>query len=104
MATIIINGIRYDVEGSGNSVSVIKDSVVVNGTVIATGLPKEIHVHWEGPLASLDCTSCTINGDVKGDVDCTSINCGSVGGNVDATQVHCGSVTGKVSAVQVNRR
>jgi len=87
----------------------------VNGEIIADHLPNDIHVTFDGDLASLDCTKATINGsihgkvdstslncqDITGDVDCTSINCGNITGNVDGTTVNCGNVSGDVDAVTV---
>ena len=104
MSSITINGRTFSVSGSGSSVSVINDKVYVNGNLITGDLSGDVRIIWEGDLASLDATSVTVNGYVRGDVDCTNLKCGEVGGNVDATNVTCGSIAGRVDPVTVSRR
>ena len=117
MNKIIINGTSYEVEGK--DINVRKSSVYVNGTQVVTNLSGTVKIEFQGDLASLDCNSAVINGNVRGDVDCnsaiisgdvggdvdaTSVKCGDVGGDVDATTVSCGKVKGDVDAVTMKRK
>lgn len=103
MATIKINGTTYTVP-DGASVSIHNGSVVINGSSIMTGLSGNVHVEWHGDLAKLDCQSCTIHGNVAGNVDAQSVKCGNVGGDIDAQSVTCGDVNGDIDAMSVTRR
>lgn len=76
---------------------------MANGFVIVEDLHGDVHVKFEGDLASLDCTSCEISGSVHGDVDGTNVVCGDVGGSVDATNVRCKNINGNVDAVNVSK-
>ena len=117
MNRIIINGTSYEVEGK--DINVRKSSVYVNGTKVVTNLSGTVKIEFQGDLASLDCNtavingnvrgdvdgnSVTVNGDVGGDIDSTSVKCGNVGGDVDATSVTCGKVKGDVDAMTVKRK
>lgn len=98
---ITINDETFEVQGK--SIVVKNNSVYVNGKLIKDKLSDDIHVKFEGDLASLDCSTATINGNVQGDVDGTTINVqGSVGGDVDGTTVNCGNVKGDVDGTTVN--
>ncbi len=116
MNRIWINDESFEVQG--NSIEVRNGKVIVGNTIIERDYRnhKEIHVRFEGDLASLDCTTATINGSVKGSVDGTTItitgnvggnvdgstiNCGNVGGNVDGTTINCGNVQGDIDAMTV---
>ena len=104
---LIVNLKEYLVEGTNVKVENVNNSnvtITVNGKTVVSGLSGNVHITWEGPLANLDCNSCTINGDVKGNVDANSVKCGNVGGNVDGNSVTCGDVKGKIDAVSVNRK
>ena len=108
MNIITINGKTYSVEGrkiivkqnktNGNYVKV--DNVIVENNIVENG----ITVTFEGDLASLDCTSAVINGNIKGNVNATSVRCGDVGGDIDATSVKCENVSGKIDAVSVKHK
>jgi hypothetical protein len=108
MNIITINGRQYSVEGrkivvrdipkKGAEISV--GNVVVERNVIE----RELKITFTGDLADLDCTTVTINGNVRGDVDCTTINCGDVGGDVEATTVNCKNVRGDVDATTVKMK
>lgn len=111
MNIITICGRTYSVEG--NKI-VVKNSpkkhpelgnyVKVNDVIIESNIKeRDIKITFEGDLASLDCTSAVINGNVHGDVDCTSLKCGDIGGDVDATTVNCGNVQGDIDATTVKR-
>lgn len=98
--TITINGVTIETNGSSN-ISVNGDSVYVGGKLIKSGLSGIVKIEFEGDLAKLQTDgSATINGDVKGNVDCGgSCQCGNVGGFVDAGgSVTCGNVKGDVDA------
>lgn len=92
---ITINGETFEVSGKN---IVVKDSqVIVDGKVVKGGLSGNVHVIFEGDLASLDCNSCTINGNVQGNIDANSVHCGNVGGDIDANSVHCNTATGNIN-------
>lgn len=55
----------------------------------------------EGDINFISGPSFTVNGNVGGNVDGTSINCGDVKGNVDGANVQCGHVYGSVKAAIV---
>jgi hypothetical protein len=96
---IIVNDQEYDV--SGNNIIINDGQVIVDGKVIKKGVSGTIKVIFKGDLASLRCGSATVYGNIKGDVDCTSLNCGDVGGDVDATSVQCKNVSGDIDATSV---
>lgn len=104
MNKITVNGNSYYVGGKDVVVRTVNGNttVTVNGNNIVTTSDNNVKVTFEGDLANLDCTSCTINGNVKGDVDCTSIKCGDVGGNIDCTSINCGDVKGNIDGTTVN--
>lgn len=102
MNTIYVNGKSYTV--SGNNVSFTNGSLIVDGKIIESGLSGDVHVKWEGDLASLKCNSCDITGNVAGDVHTNEIKCGNVGGDIKANDVKCGNVTGSIKANSVKYR
>jgi len=99
---ITINGKSYEV--SGNNISVKNDSIYVDGVLVESGLTGDVKVEFTGDLANLDCTTATINGNVTGDVDGTTISCGNIGGDVDGTTINCGDIKGSVDAVSVRKK
>lgn len=116
MNRLIVNGTTYEVKG--RNIRVKRSTVLVDGVTVVDGLSGTVKIEFQGDLASLDCNTATINGDVNGDVDansltvtgdvagdidCTSIKCGDVGGDVDGATVTCGKVRGDVDAMQVKR-
>ena len=96
---IIVNGVRFEVEGSAH-VSVGGDSISVNGNKVVGGLSGIVKVQWEGPLASLESDGAVECGSVGGNVDAGgSVSCGDVAGDVDAGgSVNCGRVGGDIDA------
>lgn len=113
---ITINGKSFDVQG--NNVVVKNGKVIVGGKTIQEGLSGTIKVEFTGNLATLDCTTATINGNVRGgvngntiniqgnvdgDVNGTTINCGNVRGDVDGSTIKCGNVHGDVDGINVRR-
>jgi len=99
MATIHINGKMY----SGNSVSVSRNKIVIDGKEVPDDENKVINIHVEGSIDTLKVDSCnkikaeenvgelsTVSGDVKvkgdvyGDVRTVSgdVDCGEVTGNI----------------------
>jgi len=100
MNTIIINGKSICV--SGNNVSVVNGTIIVDGKVIEEGLSGIVEVKFEGDLAKLDVKhgSATINGNVQGSVDAGgNVVCGNVGNSVDAGgNVTCRDVKHSVDA------
>ena len=80
---IIINGITVEVDGS--NVRVFEGSIYVDDIPIATQMRGEVHIIWDGDLAS-----------IKAD---GSVTCGNVAGNVFAGgSVHCMDVEGRINA------
>ena len=77
------------------------DILSVDGVVIESGLSGNVKVEFIGDLANIDCTNLVVNGDVKGDVDCTNLKCGNIVGDVDATNVTCANVIGDIDAHKV---
>lgn len=100
MNQIIING--KVIQTTGNNISVIGDTIYVDGEKMESGLSGIVELKFIGDLANLNTKgSATVNGDVKGDVDAGgSITIsGSVGGDVDAGgSIRCGNVEGNVDA------
>lgn len=109
MAKITINGVSY----TGDNVSIVGNSVVIDGvTQSNTKGPFEVRV-IEGVLNSLNADGSVVCGavagsvtaggsvtcdDVKGDVYAgVSLNCDDVGGNVKAGgSVNCDNVGGNI--------
>ena len=117
MNKLIVNGTTYQVQG--NRINVRKRTIYVGDKVVIDNLSGTVKIEFQGDLASLDCNTATVNGnvngdvdansltvtgDVAGDVDCTSIKCRDVGGDVDGTSVTCGKVRGDVDAMTVKRK
>ena len=102
MNIITINGKR--IECSGRNIKVVDDKVFVDGKLMEGNLSGTVKIQFEGDLANLDCTSAEVNGNVQGNVDCTSIRCGDVAGDIDATSVRCKNVKGDIDAVSVKRK
>jgi hypothetical protein len=110
MNILTINGKTYSVEGGkivvrqnqghGNG-----SYVKVNNVIIENNIQSDnIVVTFQGDLASLDCTSAVINGNIQGNVNATSVKCGDVSGDIEGTNVKCGNVLGKIDAVNVQRK
>jgi hypothetical protein len=102
MNILNVNGKNYEV--AGRNIVVSNGNVVVDGKKVVGDLSGNVHVTFTGDLASLDCTSATINGSVLGNVDCTSLECQDIGGDVDATNVKCNKILGDVDATNVKVR
>lgn len=99
MNTIIVNGTR--IQTNGNNISVINNSIYVDGKVVQSDLSGDVNIKFEGDLASLKCNgSATINGNIKGDVDVGgSLDCNDIVGNIDVGgSVRCGKVSGDIDA------
>lgn len=83
---LFVNGVKHLVKGK--NITVKKRSLYVDGDLVCDNIPGDtVKVEFIGDVASLNCTSCTISGDVKGSVDATSVKCGNVNGDVDGTSV-----------------
>ena len=103
MASITINGSNIQISGvRAKGDIVIRDgTVTVDGVQVASGLAGQVHVKWDGPLATLRADGSVDCGDVAGSVNAgSSVRCGSVGADVDAgsSVVVSGSVQGNVDA------
>lgn len=96
---IVINGKSHSV--GGKNISIINDKIYVDGILVESGLSGIVEVKFEGDVANLDCTTATINGNVLGDVDGTTIRCGDVSGNVDGTTITCGKIGGNVDGTTI---
>lgn len=99
MSVITVNGKTYNVQG--NNITVNGDSIKVDGKTIESGLSGEVKVKFEGDLANLHCNSAVVNGNIKGDVDCTSLQCNNIDGNVDCTSLQCETIYGNIDATSV---
>ena len=86
MNRITINGKVIEVEG--HNISIIGDSIIVNGVTIEKGLSGVVDVKFEGDLANLTVHkgNAEINGNIRGNVDVGgSAKCsGDVGGDIEA--------------------
>jgi len=102
MNIINVNGKNFEV--SGRNIVVRNGNVIVDGKQVIGDLNGNVHITFTGDLAKLDCTSATINGNVQGNVDCTSLECNDIGGDVDATNVKCNNIKGDVDATNVKMR
>lgn len=101
MYQIIVNGIKHAVKST--KITVRKRSIYSGDLLITDNLPGDtVKVEFIGDLASLDCTSCVITGDVKGDVDATSVKCGNITGDVDGTTINCNNIVGDVDGTTIN--
>ena len=89
-----INGKNYSV--SGRNIVVNNDSIYVGGVLIEGGLSGIVEIKFDGDLASLNCNTATISGNVHGDVKANTVKCGDVGGDVKGNTVKCGNVSGSV--------
>lgn len=99
MNNIIVNG--KSIRVLGENISIINNQVYVDDKLIEEGLEGNVHITFEGDLASLVADgSVTVNGSVRGNVDTNgSVNCGDVEGMVSAGgSVNCEVVEGAVSA------
>jgi len=106
MNIITINGRQYSVEGR----KIVVRDIPKEGAEVRVGnqiverhvVERDLKINFSGDLADLDCTSVVVEGNIKGDVDCTTIKCGDVGGDIDATNVQCKKVNGNIDAVNVS--
>jgi len=99
---IVINGKSHSV--SGKNISIMNDKIYVDGILVESGLSGIVEVKFEGDIANLECTTATINGNVLGNVDGTTIRCGDVGGDVDGTTITCGDVSGDVDGTTIRKK
>jgi hypothetical protein len=95
---ITINGKEFQV--TGRNIVIRNGSVMVDGTTITSGLSGEVHVKFEGALASLQSDGSVTCGNVHGDVSSGgSVECGDVGRGVNAGgSVRAKKVSGSMSA------
>lgn len=98
MSKITINGKTIDV--TGNNITIRDGSVTVDGVTVASGLSGEVHVKFDGDLASLDADGSVTCGAVRGSVKAGgSVSCGDVGQSVSAGgSVRAARVGGSMSA------
>ena len=102
MNTITINGKSYQTTGS--DIRVVRDKVYVDGKLVVENLEGIVKIEFTGDLASLECNTAEVHGNIQGKVKCNTITCGDVGGDVDANTVKCGNVSGKIDANTVKTR
>ena len=82
MNRITVNEQTFTV--SGSSVQVINGTIIVDNNTLISGLEGNVHITWDGDLASL-----------KSDA---SVNCINVEGNVEAGgSVNCKNIEGSVN-------
>ncbi|MGG1659557.1 hypothetical protein [Brevibacillus sp. NRS-1366] len=99
MNTITING--QSIQVSGRNISIVNNSVIVDGVVVQSGLSGIVKVEFTGDLASLQTSGdASIQGNINGDVSASGdVKCGDVGGDVRASgDINCGHVNGSVKA------
>lgn len=99
MNTIVING--KTIQASGRNISVINNSVIVDGVVVESGLSGIVKVEFQGDLASLQSSGdAVVNGNVSGNVTVSGdLKCGDINGDVKASgDIRCGQVSGNVRA------
>lgn len=94
MNIINIGGRSFSV--SGKNIVVNNNSVYVDGVLVEDGLSGIVKIEFTGDLASLDCNTAEISGNVQGDVKANTVKCGDVGGSVKGNTVKCGNVQGDV--------
>ena len=99
MNTIVINGKKF--QTNGNNVSIINNSVYVDGDLIAGELNGVVKIKWEGDLANLTAHNVEVEGNVMGNLNAHNVECGDVGGNVTAHNVEEKKIAGSVSAKNV---
>jgi cytoskeletal protein CcmA (bactofilin family) len=99
MNKITINGKTFSVQG--NNITLNGDSIQVDGKVIESGLSGEVKVKFEGDLANIDCNDLEVQGNIKGNVDCTNIKCNNIDGDVDCTNLQCQTIYGNIDATKV---
>jgi len=97
---IIINGVEFNVSGKNINVD-NNNNILIDGKKVTGPLFGNIKIEFFGDIATLDCTSAVIHGNVLGDVDATSINCGDVGGNVDGSTINCKNVKGYIDGTTI---
>lgn len=85
--TITINGETFNVQGK--NIVVKNGKVIVDDNIIKESLSGIVKVEFTGDLATLDCNVAIVNGNIMGDVDCTTLKCGDVHGDIDANTITC---------------
>ncbi len=103
---ISINGNSSTISGNGNvTVNTANGvtTVIVDGKTVGTSAEQSVKVEVTGDVHKLDCTTCVINGNVKGDIDGTTILVkGDVGGSIDGTTINIeGNVRGNVDGTTI---
>jgi hypothetical protein len=97
---ITINGVTTEVTGS--NIVVRNGVVLINEEVIVRNLSGDVHIKFEGDLASLDATNVSVNGNIMGNVDGVNVTVnGNITGNVDGTLISAKEINGKVDALNV---
>lgn len=106
MSNITIDGKNFHV--TGRNIIIRNGTVTVDGITITTGLVGDVHVKFDGDLASLQSDGSVTCGNVHGDVSAGgSVQCGDVGKGINAGgSVRAGKVGGSMSAggsIKVNQ-
>lgn len=83
--SVFINGEMYE----GSSITMINGRVIVDGIEVKNDSSKNAVIEVKGDVQDLNCQSCVIHGDVKGDVDANNVVCRDVHGDIDANNVTC---------------
>lgn len=95
MNKIIINNKEYAI-GNGKNITINNDTVIVDNVVIESGLSGSVSISFEGDLAYLNADNVIVNGNINGNVDCTSLKCKDINGDVDCTSLTCINIDGDV--------
>lgn len=101
---IRIGGLSFDLSSlrSKCKISVNKRTVKIDGKTVASDVDGDtVKVVVEGGVADIQANEVEVHGDVHGDVDCNSLECGDIQGDVDANSVICKKIVGDVDANSV---
>lgn len=102
MNKLIVDGVPFEVEG--DSISVYKNKIYVDGKHVTSVFEDTITIRFEGDLAKLNCTRSEIIGNVIGNIEGTSLKInGDIHGDINSTSVEVnGDITGNINATTIN--
>jgi hypothetical protein len=97
-STVIVNGKKYEVEGS--NISIVNNKIYSDGKLVNKEEINANSIIIEGNVENIETDLSVSCNNVKGDIKAGgSINCDNVGGNVTAGgSVNCDKVKGNINA------
>jgi hypothetical protein len=97
-STVVVNGKKYEVEGS--NISIINNKIYSDGKLVNKEEINANSIIIEGNVENIETDLSVSCNNVKGDIKAGgSINCDNVGGNVTAGgSVNCDKVKGNINA------